>query len=290
VSVAAWWILGALATARVLYPRVLEWRHARRFNVTGDGIVVGAETIDLPRAGAPAVLLMHGGGDTPQSMRGLATFLHDRGYAVRAPLLEGHGRSLAFVVGFSAGAWRSQARAELDALSAKHEWVAVVGQSVGGALGIDLAATHPRVRALVLLAPWIAIPAFLLFLARISPAWGWAFPYLPSLGGHSIHDRVARSRALTHGLVTPAQLRALAELANLADDALPSVTAPTLTIQSREDERIAADAAQRAFDRLGAKDKRLEWTTGAGHVISVDYGKEHVFALAADWLDGHRGP
>jgi esterase/lipase len=60
-------------------------------------------------------------------------------------------------------------------------------------------------------------------------------------------------------------------------------------IQSREDNRIAPADAQRAFDRLGAREKKLIWTTGAGHVITVDYGKERVFELLADWLDQHRG-
>jgi esterase/lipase len=59
-------------------------------------------------------------------------------------------------------------------------------------------------------------------------------------------------------------------------------------VQSREDNRIPPDAAQRAFDHIGAVDKRLVWLTGAGHVITVDYGRDHVFEIVADWLDGHR--
>jgi esterase/lipase len=59
-------------------------------------------------------------------------------------------------------------------------------------------------------------------------------------------------------------------------------------IQSREDNRIAPADAQRAFDRLGAKEKRLVWTSGAGHVITVDYGRERVFELLAEWLEQHR--
>lgn len=243
--------------------------------------------MDLPRPGAPAVLVLHGGGDTPQSMAGLSQHLFERGYSVRTPLLTRHGRSLEELSRSDCEEWRSQVRDEYNALRAKHDTVFVVGQSVGGALALDLATSNP-VRALVLLAPWVAMKTPQLLLARTSPLWGWMFPYLPSLGGQSIHDQEALSRVLTRGIVAPAQLRAFAAVAQVAQKALLRVTAPTLTIQSRTDGRITAEAAQAAFDRLAAKDKKFEWVTGAGHVISVDHGKERVFALTSDWLDAHR--
>lgn len=290
MNVAAWWTAAVLATARVVYPRLLEWRHSRWFPRGPDGVVAGAESIDLPRAGSPAVLVLHGGGDTPQSVRSLAEYLHARGFAVRAPLLENHGRSLELFADCSAELWRTQARAEYEKLRAEHDWVAVVGQSVGGALALDLAAAHPEMKALVLLAPWVAVKDLILLVARTSRIWEVLFPYLPSLGGHSIQDPAEQARALTHGIVTPAELRALAAIAHVAHEALPHVKAPTLTIQSREDGRISREDAERAFDRLGAKDKKFEWTSGAGHVISVDYGKERVFALVGEWLDAHLPP
>jgi carboxylesterase len=283
------WLTGAVVAARALLPRVLEQSQAHRYPLNSDGVIVGAEPIDLPRAGAPAVLLLHGGGDTPQSVSELAAFLHKRGYAVRVPLLDGHGRSLQHVRDFDADRWREQARAELRALRDKHKWVALVGQSVGGGLALDLAATSGDVPAMVLLAPWVAMAKPLRMLAATSATWGLLVPYLPSMGGHSIHDPEARAKALARGIVTPAMLRALAIVADRADEAEPHVRAATLTIQSREDERIAASSAQRAFDRIGATDKRMEWTSGSGHVVTVDYGKERVFSMTADWLDAHGG-
>src|SRR3954471_10437562 len=59
-----------------------------------DGIVIGGAGFTLERANAPAVLLIHGAGDTPQTLRYLADYLHVRGFHVVAPLLPGHGRSV----------------------------------------------------------------------------------------------------------------------------------------------------------------------------------------------------
>src|SRR5690349_3015977 len=122
MNLAVWWFAGAVALARTLWPRAIERRHAKRFAMSREGIVIGAEPIDLPRPGAPAVLVMHGGGDTPQSMAALAAYLHSRGYAVRAPLLANHGRAVELMSSCDAGLWRTQARGEFDALRAKHPW------------------------------------------------------------------------------------------------------------------------------------------------------------------------
>jgi carboxylesterase len=84
--------------------------------------------------------------------------------------------------------------------------------------------------------------------------------------------------------------RALFELSKVmrrARKALPRVTAPTLIVQSREDPRVAPEVAEFALDKLGAKEKQLVWTEGAGHIITVDYGRERVFSEVEKWLRAH---
>ena len=60
-------------------------------------ILRGAQTIDLQEEGSPGVLLLHGFGDTPQTLALLARRLKKSGYSVLAPLLPGHGRSMAVI-------------------------------------------------------------------------------------------------------------------------------------------------------------------------------------------------
>lgn len=281
--------LAAAAGARALYPVVVERRAARRRRLGRDGIIEGAAPIELPRQGAPALLLLHGGGDTPQVMSGLATFLHDRGYAVRVPLLEAHGRALEALSGASADVWRESVAAHYADLRGEHDWVAVVGLSMGGALAARLAADlGDELPALVLLAPYLDMPGAVRRLARSARYWRWLLPYFPTGGRRSVHDAAAAARGLGHGIMTPAALRALYETMIAGRDALPAVKSPTLLVQSREDNRIAASSAERAFAALGPAEKELVWIEGAGHVITVDFGHERVFALVADWLDARR--
>jgi carboxylesterase len=76
-------------------------------------------------------------------------------------------------------------------------------------------------------------------------------------------------------------------LARRARLSLAAIRIPTLLIQSREDPRVAPSIAERAFASLGAADKRLVWTEGAGHIITVDYGRERVFEEVRVWLNAH---
>lgn len=276
-----------LAGARAVYPRWCEARAARRRPLDQDGIVRGARTIDLSRPGAPAALLIHGGGDTPQVLAGLAQDLSERGFAVRVPLLSGHGRALSAMRDVSAAQWHDEVRREYEELRRSHGWVGVIGLSMGGALAIHLASERPDIPALVLLAPYVAAPPVVRLAAMTAPALSLALPYVPTGGARSIHDASAATGGLGHGMLTPAAIRALAGTVDDAWAALPAVTSPTLVIQSREDNRITQKAALGGFERLGAAEKKLIWVEGAGHVITVDFGHERVTALAARWLIAH---
>ena len=81
----------------------------------------------------------------------------------------------------------------------------------------------------------------------------------------------------------------LARVVSRARRALKSVEAPTLIIQSREDPRVSPAVAESALKRLGAEEKQIMWTSGAGHIITVDYGRERLFGAAERWLVSHAG-
>ena len=281
-------VLATIVAGRAAYPRLLELRQRARRRIDADGFIAGAAGVTRLRENAPGVLLVHGGGDTPQVLADLADFLHRDGFSVRVPLLEAHGRDLGALRGAAAVEWHAQVAQELDAMRRDHGWVGVVGLSMGGALAVKAASERSDVDALVLLAPYIAMPDVVRRMADTSAWWGWLVPYFPSFGSRSIRDQVAAGRALGHGLLTPAMLRALRDVVDSAWDALPDVSAPTLVVQSREDNRIAAESAESAFARLGSREKKFVWTNGAGHVITVDFGFQRVFELTRDWLEAHR--
>ncbi|HEY5063053.1 MAG TPA: alpha/beta fold hydrolase [Gemmatimonadaceae bacterium] len=275
----AWW--------RAKYLRSLNEAVSRRRPLGRDGIVVGGEGFVLERTGAPAILLLHGAGDTPQTLRYLGDALHAKGFHVAAPLLPGHGRRLSAFMRVTADQLTSAARTSYENLTAQHSWVGIIGLSMGGALAVQVAADATGLPALGLVAPYLVIPAKVDRAARLSWFWGVFVPAVPSADGISVRDPVERERSLAYGVFTAAGLRALRQTVRRAVRASPRLRAPTLVIQSREDNRIQVAAAEQAFARLGASEKRLEWITGAAHIITVDYGRDAVIALLADWMQKH---
>jgi carboxylesterase len=258
-----------------------------RLAVGADGIVPGAGPIARDATTGRAVLLLHGFGDTPQTLHYMADALHRAGYTVRAPLLPGHGRTLADFSAARAKAWITAARGAYTELSASFGPSPVVGLSMGGALGIILAAETPAMPALALVAPYVSIPRRARIVARFHPVWELVTPYFRSGGERSILDTTEREQSLGYGVLTPRLLFELSRVVRRVQVSLPRVRVPTLVIHGLNDERIPPDAAAREYARLGAPEKKLVWTEEGGHVLTVDFGRDRVIALVLDWLARH---
>lgn len=264
-------------------------REERQFEAAyrrdAQGIIVGAAPIHLTGTRAGAILLLHGYNDSPQAVGSVAAALHARGWTVHVPLLPGHGRTLQAFARSTADEWIESARAALAALRRDYPDVAVGGLSMGGAIAFMLAAEEPEVRAVLVFAPYVHVSRALRAAPLIAPLLTLGAAYLHAGGTRSVHDPEAAERLIAYRRSTPWLLAQLGRVARRASAILPRVQQPVLIVQSREDNRIPPEGAEAAFARIGSPDKTLHWTTGNGHVVTVDYGHEAVERYAADWLE-----
>ena len=281
-------VAGVGAVWRVLTSRRVERAYVARNLTMAEGVVAGAESFTLTGTSGRALLLLHGSGDSPQTLRYLAERLQAAGYTVYAPLLPGHGRSPRDFAQVSASDYTQGARDALDLLRRRYGWIGVGGLSMGGALAAQLAAEASDVRVLVLMAPYLAPPPDVAWATRTASVWGLVQPYVDARGALSVHDPVARAASYAYGVVAPKALRALVETAALGRAALARVSAPTLVVNSRADNRIPERVATEATATLRAPTER-HWVTGCGHVITVDYCKDTVAELVLAFLARHAG-
>lgn len=281
-------LAGAGAAWRTLAGRRIERAYRASHPADAQGIVIGAGSFLLDGTNGRGLLLLHGSGDTPQTLRYLGERLHAAGYTVYAPLLPGHGRSPRAFTRVSAKGYRVAADEALEVVRAKAAWVGVVGLSMGGAIAAQLAAASSDVRVLVLLAPYLTPPSDVQWVTRLSPLWGLALPQLAGRGERSVHDPEARDTSHAYGTFSPRALRALVATAAAGRAALREVVVPTLVVNSREDNRIPSALAEQATAAMRAPVER-RWVEGCGHVITVDYCRDAVADLTLDFLARHTG-
>lgn len=255
--------------------------------IEGAGIRSGAERIDLQEGNSHGILLLHGFGDTPQTLQLLARSINSAGVDVVAPLLPGHGRTVEAFTKTGRSEWIGAARDELARLRATHESVSVGGLSMGGAIAAILAAETQGLTSLVMMAPYLNMPRRLKVLSASHWLWGRVVGTRRSRNPGSILDETERAKNLGYGIFSGRLIYELWRLATMARRGLPKIVVPTLLIQSRTDSRVAPAIAEHAFAAIGSKEKRLVWIEGAGHIITVDYGREKVFDEVKSWLAAH---
>ncbi|HVC09017.1 MAG TPA: alpha/beta fold hydrolase [Elusimicrobiota bacterium] len=112
---------------------------------------------------ARSILMIHGLGDSPYSMKALADLFYSYGYNVVAVLLPGHGRKASDLLHVKLKEWQQAAAQGLQVAEAVGRRVSIAGFSTGGALTLNLvrrnyASAHPLdLQDLFLFSPAIQI-------------------------------------------------------------------------------------------------------------------------------------
>lgn len=281
-------VAAAVFVRRYLHGRFVERAFEARYRETRNvqGVIAGAEGFSLAGTDDRAIVLLHGYNDSPQTMRSPAAAFHAAGWTVYVPLLPGHGRSLGAFAASTALDWVDAGRGAVREALQRHRRVAVGGLSMGGAVAIIVAAEQPTVQGAVLFAPFLLHSRRLGAIAGLWPLLSLWTKYLT--GGkatRAIRDPSARESIIAYRCSTPRLLRELKRVVRQARTALPAVKQPVFMAQSGDDYRIPPSQAQDAFDALGSTDKHLHWTTGNGHVITVDFGHGALSAEAVRWIE-----
>jgi carboxylesterase len=105
----------------------------------------------------------------------------------------------------------------------------------------------------------------------------------------SILDPEAREASRGIGVVSGTLLAELHEVVEIARDAIPHVTTPTLYMAARNDSRVPLDDSLRNWQRLETDQREFRLLEQSGHIMTVDYEKQRVFDETAHWLATHAG-
>ena len=111
----------------------------------------------------PAIVLVHGVGESPMALSAIARHFARAGYVVVAPTLRGHGRNRrrfprasSEIPGVLVGDLEATVRFAREHVRTDEERIAVVGNGLGGSLALSYAGRDPSLAAVVALSGGIA--------------------------------------------------------------------------------------------------------------------------------------
>jgi carboxylesterase len=225
------------------------------------------------------VLLVHGFTGNPSSMRPWGEHLADEGFAVRVPLLPGHGTTWQDCNAHTEQDWVRAVDEAFDELAADCDRVVVAGLSMGGTLAIRLAERRPaEVAGLVLVNPALLtqrLDAKLLpLLARLTPSWS---PIGNDIKKPGVTE-LAYDRLPTRAMVALRRLWAQTR----AD--LPAVTAPLLVFRSAEDHVVEPASTALLLARASSTDVTEVVLEDSYHVATLDNDAPRIFAGSTAWI------
>ncbi len=244
-------------------------------------IMPGAEPFSYP-GNDVGCLLIHGFTGSPQEMRGLGQFLNGLGWTVRGALISGHGTHERELARTDWRDWFRSVYTEHEALAVACKHTFVIGQSLGGALSLHLAA-HIPLRGVVSLSSPLVTDLKLLWLARVLK---YVQPYRKK-GQSNIHDPEALAeRVAYHYTPNRSNEQVLLFLRHLLDD-LPEVRCPALLMHARQDRTVDPQTMPRILHQLGSSEKEMVWLENSGHVVTEDYDRQVVYTKVRDFVSGH---
>lgn len=224
------------------------------------------------------VVLSHGFTGSPASMMEWARYLADQGFAVRLPLLAGHGTTWQELARTPWQHWYKGVESAYRDLARDTDSVVVAGLSMGGALALRLAALEP-VAGVVVVNPGLTMadPR-----ARYVGVLKYLLKSVPAIG-NDIRKEGMDERAYTRTPV--AAVHQLVQLFRDTTDRLPQVTAPTLVFRSNTDRIVPESSLEVLQRRIGSADLEIIRLENSYHVATMDHDQELIFERSAAFIE-----
>lgn len=228
-------------------------------------------------------LLLHGFSGSPLEMTPLAEALAGEGWTVSLAQLAGHGTSPQDLAGVTWHDWVASAHDAYEALRVRCPRIAILGLSMGGALGLYLAASVPPAAVVAISTPIRVRP----LLARASLAASKILPFAPVVVRLPLRDPQMRRFRSPYNRIP---LGSTAEVEGLLKETrriLPALRTPLLVIQGRRDWVIPRESGTEWLRLARAAPAQLLWLPRSGHVATLDQDRDLLVAEVTRFLRAH---
>lgn len=296
VLLAAWLpskIVGTLVYKRVLRRVDQEFEaDYRTFFRTGESKErdIGRPYLIKGRSRKVGVVLVHGFLAAPRELSELADYLGKQGLWVAVVRLKGHGTSPDDLALRNGDDWRESVDSVFAALKMICKKVVLVGFSFGGGLALDCTARNRNVAGVVAVCPPLRLQDFS---SRIAPSldiWNRLMTAVHYQKGKLEFLEITPEHPdINYHRLPVAGLAALEQFMSELEERLPSITTPTLIIQSQGDPVVDPEGSRLLFERLGSPQKEYRLFDFARHGILMGEGAGKVHTAIGEFIEMIRG-
>jgi carboxylesterase len=264
--------------------------HSRVYHMTQSlpSILPGAEPF-FHRGNTIGCLCIHGFMASPSEVYWQSLHLAEQGYTLYAPRLPGHGGDYRAMAHMRWQDWYDGVLNSWHVLRAQCDQVFVVGHSMGGMLGILLAASVSVDGLIVLAAPVI-------FRHRLVALANWlkyARPFTDQSDKTNLaqmvrEEQMRRSEAV-NGRVryetwSTSAVYELYTLAGVVREHLPEVKAPLLAVYSEGDQTVSLENRDYIISHVGSKQVEQQTLQQSDHILTMDSERDTVFQWVAAFI------
>ncbi|MDQ0232480.1 alpha/beta hydrolase [Metabacillus malikii] len=222
-------------------------------------ILPGADSIFI-NGNKIGVLLCHGFNGTPQSMQFIGEQLSNYGFTISIPRLAGHGTHYLDMENCIYQDWIDSLDDAFEKLNEVCEKVFIIGQSMGGALTLQVAASH-HLEGIFLINAAVTEVCYQQFLEEEEQA------YLnegkPDIKKHDVYE-------ITYDKVPLKSVKNLLLLMEDTKSRLHTVTAPTILFKSTTDHVVAPNNSEYIYKNIDSEEKQIIELENSYHVASMD--------------------
>ncbi|MFY4774987.1 alpha/beta hydrolase [Metabacillus sp. RGM 3146] len=237
-------------------------------------VIPGAEAIFI-RGGEKGILLCHGFNGTPQSVEDLCRKFAHVGYTVYAPRLNGHGTSPFDMEECTYTDWIQNLEEGCRRLKKVCSKVYAAGQSMGGALTLQLASKN-HVDGIILINTALCVPCYEPYQNEVSPRF--LYEGKPDIKRENVEE-IAYKEVPLKGI------HQLQQLMKKTKSILKSVTCPVLLFHSVEDHVVPPVCSEEIFHSVSSSMKKYICLHHSYHVATMDLDQDLIFQETIHFID-----
>jgi len=220
------------------------------------------------------VLLVHSLSATPHKLEFLSKALSRANFTVLAPCLSGHGTDPANLMETHCSLWLEEVRVSITRLKAICEKVYIIGDSLGGGLGMVASLSNP-VDGIITMSTPIFYRRHKIWNIVFKTAGRFMEYYVKKDSSYKSYEKVPMK------IIKEAYDFTKGEVAQ----AVSKVNAPVLVIQGKKDRIVHPRSAQYIYDHISGNKKELIWVEDGEHSLATGREKEKIFEEIINFIN-----